>query len=210
MRSILIVEDVAEVREWLEAVVADAFPGSTVRVAKDRRSALYLSDGDPFDLALIDLNLPDGEGADVIAAIREKQPDALIVVATVMGDDNSIIGALAAGAHGYLLKDTQEALFIRQLRQLNDGLPALSPAIARRIISHFGATATRHDEDAQLTARETEVLGLIGKGLRNSEAARALGLTDHTIASHIKSIYSKLGISSRAEAAIQANRLGLN
>ena len=92
---------------------------------------------------------------------------------------------------------------------IEQGLPALSPSIARRIVEHFRKTAVAQDNRSDLTPRERDVLGLIGRGLRNADAALALGLSESTVASHIKSIYAKLGISSRAEAALQAARLGL-
>lgn len=210
MRHVLIIEDISEVREWLISIITRAFPECRVRAVKDKRSGVYEARTGAFDLALIDLGLPDGSGVEVISAFREHQPDALLVVATVMGDDTSIIAALKAGAHGYLLKDTAEDRFVRQLQQLNQGLQALSPSIARRIMQHFRETAVEPQTALSLTKRETEVLALIGRGLRNSDAAKALNLTEHTVASHIKSIYSKLNISSRAEAALQAERMGLN
>jgi DNA-binding NarL/FixJ family response regulator len=126
-----------------------------------------------------------------------------------MGDDASVIAALSQGAQGYLLKDSPFETFVRQLTLIEQGLPALSPSIARRIVEHFRKTAVAHEISNDLTPRERDVLGLIGRGLRNADAAVALGLSESTVASHIKSIYAKLGISSRAEAALQAARLGL-
>lgn len=210
MKHILIVEDIGETRQWLAQVVGTAFPEAEIREAPDRRSGVHAAKGAALDLAIVDLGLPDGSGVDVITTMRQYQPDALVVVATVMGDDASIIAALSAGAHGYLLKDSPADLFARQLAQLGQGIPALSPSVARRIVDHFRSTAVAHQPDAMLTPREQEVLGLISKGLRNADAAQTLGLTENTVASHIKSIYSKLGITSRAEAAIHAQRMGLN
>ena len=209
MTRILIVEDIGETRTWLKSVAEKAFPGCEVREATDMRSGIHAAKGMGIDLAIVDLGLPDGNGTTVITALREHQPDALVIVATVMGDDASIIGALSAGAHGYLLKDSPPDLFTRQLEQLGQGIPALSPSIARRIIDHFRTAAVPEAPEVSLTPRELDVLGLIGRGLRNADTAQALGLTENTIASHIKSIYSKLGISSRAEAALRAQRMGL-
>lgn len=209
MKSALVVEDIAETRAWLVAAVREAFPACDVREARDRRQGLHAASGAPVDLAVVDLGLPDGSGLEVIARLHAQQPEALIVVATVMGDDASIIAALAAGAQGYLLKDTPQDLFVRQLAQLAQGLPALSPSVARRILSHFRDTAAPAESAADLTARERDVLGLVGRGLRTAEVARALGLTESTVASYIKTIYAKLGVSSRVEAARRAARMGL-
>lgn len=209
MKTVLIVEDIAETREWLSRAVATAFPGCDISESPDRRSGLYRAKTQSFDLAIIDLGLPDGKGTDVIAAVREHSPEAMVIVATVMGDDASIIAALSAGAHGYLLKDTPPDLFTRQLEQLGQGVPALSPSIARRIVDHFRSTAVVQTPEATLTARELDVLALISRGLRNADVAQALGLTESTISSYIKSIYSKLGINSRAQAALRASQMGL-
>ena len=209
MKQILVVEDIGETRDWLVRAVKTAFPGCEVREAPDMRSGIHAAKGGAIDLAIVDLGLPDGSGTRVITAFRDHQPQALVIVATVMGDDASIIAALSAGAHGYLLKDSPADLFIRQLEQLGQGIPALSPSIARRIVDHFRSTAVAHQPEATLTPRELDVLGLISRGLRNADAAQALGLMESTVASHIKSIYSKLGITSRAEAAIRAERMGL-
>jgi DNA-binding NarL/FixJ family response regulator len=208
MNAVLIVEDVAETRRWLGALVQQAFPGARLTEAATQRAGLAAL-RDSFDLALIDLGLPDGSGLEVLRALRAQQTGALCVVTTVMGDDASIVAALSSGADGYLLKEQPVEVLVRQLRQLSLGVPALSPAVARRIMEHFRLTGPAAAPDAELTARETEVLGLIGRGMRNSEVAQALTLAESTVAGYIKSIYRKLGISSRAEAAWHATRMGL-
>ncbi|KCZ46652.1 MULTISPECIES: response regulator transcription factor [unclassified Hyphomonas] len=209
MKSILIVEDIAETRAWLREAAEAAFPGNEIREAANVREAVYAIKGHDFDIAIVDLGLPDGSGTDIISALSASRPETTVVVATVMGDDASVIAALSQGAQGYLLKDSPIDVFVRQLTLIEQGLPALSPSIARRIVEHFRKTAVAQDNRSDLTPRERDVLGLIGRGLRNADAALALGLSESTVASHIKSIYAKLGISSRAEAALQAARLGL-
>ncbi|GEC14891.1 response regulator [Nitrobacter winogradskyi] len=208
MNRVLIVEDVAETRSWLAEIVRGAFPGSSITEASSMRAGLAAATEDRFDLALIDLGLPDGSGLDVLRRLRAERADTLCVVTTVMGDDAHIVAALSAGAHGYLLKEQRPEVIVRQLTQLTQGIPALSPSIARRIMEHFRLTGPSAP-DADLTAREKEVLALIGRGMRNVEAAKALDLAESTVASYIKSIYRKLDISSRAEASWHATRLGL-
>ncbi len=208
MKSVLIVEDVAETRRWLGGLVLAAFPQARLSEAATLRAAQALL-RDSFDLALIDLGLPDGSGLDVLRALRAQQSGALCVVTTVMGDDASIVAALSTGADGYLLKEQPAEVLVRQLTQLSLGVPALSPAVARRIMEHFRLTGPVAEPDAGLTQRETEVLGMIGRGMRNSEVATALGLAETTVAGYIKAIYRKLGISSRAEASWHATRMGL-
>lgn len=208
MTEVLIVEDLKETRTWLAEIARAAFPDCQVVEAASVREAIVRLDATRVDIALIDLGLPDGSGLDVLRRLRHDQPQATCIVTTVMGDDASIVGALSAGAQGYLLKEQPRELLVRQLTDTVEGVPALSPSVARRIMEHFRRTGP-NTEETTLTARERDVLGLVGRGLRNSEVAQALQLSDHTVAGYIKSIYRKLDISSRAEASWHAARLGL-
>lgn len=207
MRRVLIVEDIAETREWLSAIVHEAFAEARIESAATLRAARGLAT-QGFDLALIDLGLPDGSGLDLVRMIRAAGEPTLCVVTTVMGDDATVVAALSAGADGYLLKEYPAAVLTRQLSQISLGVPALSPGIARRIMEHFRKTGPVAEE-VRLTEREAEVLGLIGRGLRNAEVAAQLDIAETTVAGYIKAVYRKLGISSRAEAAWHAARLGL-
>lgn len=207
-RRVLIVEDVTAAMAWLTGIVMSAFPGCAVDQARSVKGVEALGTGD-WDMALVDLGLPDGSGLDVIRHLKAVLPDLTCIVSTVLGDDAHIVAALSAGAQGYILKGQPEIVVRRQLMQLQHGVPALSPTIARRIMEHFQRTGPVDSDAEALSARETEVLVLLTKGLRNGEVAQALGLAESTIATHVKSIYRKLGISSRAEAALHAARLGL-
>mgnify|MGYP000656593809 FL=1 len=209
MTRILIVEDVGETRKWLCEIATAAFPACHITEAATMRAGLRAAAETDHDLALIDLGLPDGSGLEVLRSLRLVCPEAVPTVTTVMGDDASIVAALSAGAQGYLLKENPAELLTRQLLQLAEGLPAISPSVARRIMEHFRLTGPAANPDEGLTARERDVLGLIGRGVRNSDVAADLGVAESTVASHIKSIYRKLGISSRAEASWHATRMGL-
>ncbi len=209
MKSILILENVTETRQWLARLLASAFPAPLTTEASclaDVPDSL-IKEND-FDLALIDLRLPDGCGLDTLRRIRVLSPATLCVVVTSFGEDSDVVAALAAGADGYLLKDQPEDQIRVQLADLSHGLAAISPGIARRIAKHFSLTGPTAQEDS-LTRRESEVLALISRGLRNAEVAESLEISSNTVASHIKAIYHKLSISSRAEASWHATRLGL-
>lgn len=208
MKRVLIVEDIAEARRWLSEVVLDAFPQAQIQTAGSVRDANALI-GAPLDLALIDLGLPDGSGLTVLRRIRETKEPVICLVTTVMGDDASIVAALSVGADGYLLKESPRQVLRRQLSQVAIGVPALSPAVARRIMDHFRHTGPAAQLEDQLTPRETQVLALIARGLRNAEVADHLGIAETTVAGYIKIVYRKLGIGSRAEAAWHARLLGL-
>lgn len=209
MTRILVVEDLSETRRWLIEIASVAFENCEIHEAASLRAGIAQSAARDYDLALIDLGLPDGSGLDVLRNLRLLRPQTVCVVTTVMGDDASIVGALAAGAQGYLLKEQPRDMLVRQLGQIADGIPALSPSVARRIMEHFRRTGPAAHEDP-LTAREREVLALIGRGLRNGEVAETLSISVNTVASYIKDIYRKLGISSRAEASWHAARMGLD
>ncbi|GIT92203.1 hypothetical protein JANAI62_26610 [Jannaschia pagri] len=207
MQNALIVEDIVETRGWLADLIEQAWPGCTVHLANSLGQARpLLSDG--LDLALIDLNLPDGSGLDLLRDIKRDHLGVLCVVTTVMADDATVVAALSAGADGYLLKENPAGVLTRQLMQISHGVPALSPSIARRIMDHFRLTGPV-GIDTRLTDRERDVLALIGRGLRTGEVAAELGLAETTVAGYIKAVYRKLGISSRAEAAWHATRMGL-
>jgi len=209
MQKVLIVEDVAETRLWLHDMATEAFPGCRTLLVGSVRAALAALETTEPDVALIDIGLPDGSGIDLLRQIRRRNPATLCVITTVLGDDANIVAALSVGANGYLLKEQAPERIVRQLAQLADGIPALSPSIARRIMEHFRLTGPVDSEDLSLTTRERQVLGLISRGLRNADVARQLELSETTVASHIKAIYRKLGISSRAEATWHATRMGL-
>ncbi|MBR9764329.1 MAG: response regulator transcription factor [Rhodobacteraceae bacterium] len=209
MRSILILEDHAETRAALVALVEDCFPGARIAEAGTIHAARTSLRAAPVDLALVDLTLPDGEGYEILRQCARDTPETVCVVTTVMATDAAVVNALAAGASGYLLKTDGTALWKLHLGQIVRGVPVLSPAIARRIMQHFQRTAPAFETDERLTPRETEVLSLIARGMRIPEVARLIGVADSTVATHIKNMYRKLGISNRAEAATHAARLGL-
>ncbi|UZD54561.1 response regulator [Caldimonas aquatica] len=213
---ILLLEDLPEIRQWLKALVLQVFPA--VRVSESARvhDALEQITALRFDLALIDLGLPDGSGVEVVAALRESQPDAQAVVVTIHDDDDHLFPALQAGAFGYLLKEQPKEQLAEQLQRITQGEPPLSPSIARRVIAYFASQARNQPQQAepllpavQLTERENEVLLRVAKGFTLPEIGVQLGLSRHTIADYVKQIYRKLNVSSRAEAALEAQRLGL-
>jgi DNA-binding NarL/FixJ family response regulator len=216
MNSALIVEDLPEIRNWLGQVARAAFPTLQVVTAARRDQALACVQQTSFDLALIDLGLPDGSGIDVVSALRRHQPQALPVVVTIYDDDDHLFPALQAGAFGYLLKEQPQEALVAQLLRMTQGEPPLSPPIARRVLAHFASASHRRDtlvrqleHEVSLTERETDVLQRVAKGYTLPEIAAQFGLSKHTIADHIKQVYRKLNVSSRAEAALEAARRGL-
>jgi DNA-binding NarL/FixJ family response regulator len=213
MTNILLLEDLPEIRAWLKVLVNQVFPQAQISEAARVHDALEIITAVKFDLALVDLGLPDGSGVNVVAALREQQPEAQSVVVTIHDDDEHLFPALQAGAFGYLLKEQPRSQIAEQLKRMSQGEPPLSPSIARRVISHFASQAKPEQRDnlphVQLTDRENEVLLRVAKGFTLPEIGVQLGLSRHTIADYVKQIYRKLNVSSRAEAALEAQRLGL-
>jgi DNA-binding NarL/FixJ family response regulator len=214
-RQILVIEDLPTTREWLIKLVETTFPDCHIEAASTLSGALYWLKGQTADLnalCLVDLGLPDGSGIDFIRALMHKAPHAHAVVTTLYDDDANLLNAMAAGASGYILKDQEPELIGTRLAAIERGEVAMSPSISRRIMAHFQNSArfvTATSDVVILTPRETDVLRLIGRGLRNGEAATALGISKMTVTDYIKTIYRKLDVSSRAEAALEASRRGL-
>ena len=200
--TVLIVEDTPTTREWLHRVVSDAFPDVTIITATNLREARALVADGAFDLALVDLGLPDGSGHDLIPYIREKMGSApYIVVATIFDDDSHLISALREGANGYLLKDESSETMIEHLKGITEDR---APMSSRSLDAVLGTFQKNSSGEVPLTDREQEVLRIIAKGYNVTEAAEMLGLTRNTVKSYVKTIYAKLDISSRAEATAEA------
>ncbi len=214
MPRILLLEDIEEAAAWLKLQIAHVFADAVFVDAARVHEALGLIEKTQFDYALIDLGLPDGSGVDVVAKLRELQPEAQSVVVTIHDDDDHLFPALQAGAFGYLLKDQPGAVLVEQFRRMSQGEPPLSPAIARRVMAHFASRSSQRERpknlpEVVLTDRENEVLLRVAKGFTLPEIALQLNLSRHTISDYVKQIYRKLNVSSRAEAALEAQRLGL-
>ena len=219
-QTLLVVDDATHAQIRLGSILRKAFPQSTVITYSSVRAALELMQDRFVDIALINLDMPDGSGVDVIREITGSSPLTRCVMTTIFDDDDHVVPALAAGAMGYILKDQSEAVIVEQLRLLAEGMPPLAPSVARRVVQYFAgpraATAPRRlaqvqteDDLARLSAREKQVLGLVAKGLPIADVARALEISANTVSSHVKNIYRKRKVCSRAEAALEARRLGL-
>lgn len=208
MQTAFILEDLPDSRAWLMSALKESFPGIAVDSAVTVAEALArLQAGYRAEVALIDLGLPDGSGVTVVEWFNRHSPQTVCIVASIFDDDGHIFPALRAGAQGYLLKDQPRQVIVQALNGIVTGQPPLSPAIARKVLSHFRTPAAEAAE--ALTAREKEVLAIIAKGLTMNETANMLGLARNTVAGYVKEIYRKLNVSSRAEAALSARHMGL-
>ena len=202
------IEDFEDIRQWLAGLLRGVLGEVNITEAATVAQAYSHLASNSFDLIVIDLNLPDGTGIDVLRRIKAQKSQALCVVATAYDDDANLLNALNAGADGYLLKDQPCEQLMRDLQGIVSGSPPLSPPIARRIMK-LAKQVPVTLLVIPLSTREEEVLTHIAKGLSRTEVAEMLNLSTHTVASHVRSIYTKLNISSRAEAAVEAIRRGL-
>lgn len=208
VRTVLVVDDLAASRDWLSAALTLAFSGIAITTA-DSIAGAQTSIAAPPQLALIDLGLPDGSGVRLIEQLHPL--GCCCIVATMFDDDAHLFPALRAGAQGYVLKDQSQQQLAAMLRGIGNGEPALSPSIARRLLRHFqpALPAQQPVSAGVLTSREADVLRLIAKGHTVAEVARLLELSAHTVSGYLKDIYRKLSVNNRAEAALEAVRLGL-
>jgi len=208
MKTALLLEDYEDTRTWLACIVRAAFDEIEVFEAATLEQGRAVIQDNKIDLALIDINLPDGTGVDFVKDVMKVSPESYCVMATIFDDDDHIFPALRAGAQGYLLKEQSTSEFITALQGIINGEPPLSPAIARKMMSYFSDDDTL-EKQTKLSDRETEILTLIAKGLKRNEVAGLLELSPNTVAAHLKRIYNKLNVSTRAEATLEALRLGL-
>lgn len=211
-RSILVVEDDSETREYFVEALRGEGPDDDYLVA----AAASLSQGieelhrKPPDVLLVDLGLPDGSGLDLIRDARNLSTDILILVITVFGDETSVVGAIEAGAQGYLLKSEAPADLRESVLQVLSGGAPISPGIASHLLRRFRQPDSSGEAIGPgFTPRERDVLTLMVKGLPYLEAAGILGVTRNTVAGHVKSIYAKLEVSSRGEAVYEALSQGI-
>lgn len=209
MLNVVVVEDdsnlLASVRQALEA------PESGMRIAgafsRGGEAISWLQRQKPVDCALVDLGLPDRSGVEVLAELRTTHPSAVGLVFTIFDDDEHLFPALQAGAQGYLLKDSTSEVLLRSIREAVAGGAPMTPTVARRVVRRFWAPQVVQQEP--LTARERELLVLLCHGASYDAAAARMAVSLSTIQAHVRSVYRKLAVSSKAEAVSAAVRLGL-
>ena len=235
--KVLILEDNPVARSFLCRVVRESFSdtqhiseaGDLETARRHIKAAAVGSGVEPYQLILVDLELPDGNGMELLTELV-RYP-ATKIVTTLYSDDDHLFPTLQCGADGYLLKEDRFEVLVEELQKIVRGQPPLSPAIARRLLGHFRQGEARNTEPGaldtsafrtarpvpleepseieRLTPRETEVLTYLSKGFTIKEIANLMGIKWFTVNDHIKSIYKKLNVSSRAEAAVLASKQGL-
>lgn len=205
--SIIIIEDDAHTRDYLKDVVQQHPQLMLAGAAANCAEAITLLEKKP-DIALVDLELPDGNGTDLIRRFFTEHHGTDFIVITVFGDDQHVIPALEAGASGYLLKDMHHNDIGNMISLLLQGGAPISPSIALKLLKRFHNPAEKKDQNP-LSNKEQEVLQLMSKGFSYHESAAHLSISYHTITTHVKKIYHKLAVHSRTEAVYEAAQLGI-
>ncbi|MGH2495874.1 MAG: response regulator [Ktedonobacteraceae bacterium] len=202
---ILLVDDHSVVRQGLRLFLKYDPELEVVGEAADGAEALRLAREFKPDVVLMDLLMPVMDGIAATASIRRELPETEVLALTSVLEDASVVGAVRAGAIGYLLKDTQAEALCQAIKAAAAGQVQLTPKAAARLMQAVSAP----ESPEALTERETEVLRLLAQGQSNKQIARSLNNTEQTIKSHVSRILSKLDVQSRTQATLYAIRTGL-
>jgi NarL family two-component system response regulator LiaR len=206
---ILIVDDHAVVRKGIQALLATEESLEVIGEAEDGSQAVVLYDQLEPDLLLLDLLMPKMTGIEAIRHIKEKHPEAKILVLTSFAADDQVFPAIKAGAQGYLLKDSDPEDLVRAIHQVYQGDSFLSPAVARKVLEEVFQKTEKPLSTDPLTKREVEVLQVLAKGKSNREIADQLTISETTVRTHVSNILAKLHLASRTEAALFAIKEGV-
>jgi DNA-binding NarL/FixJ family response regulator len=212
---VLLADDEELVRFGLRTVLESAGDMAVVGEAGDGAEAVAMAAQLRPDVVLMDIRMPRVDGLAAARTILSRPDPPKVAVLTTFHTDAYVVAALAAGASGFLLKDTPPRQIVAAVRAVADGSEMLSPAVTRRLISEY----VREQDDSRraaarrrlepLTDREREVLVLVGRGLSNAEAAKAAYMTEATVKTYVSRMLTKLGLANRTQAAILAYEAGL-
>jgi len=206
MIRILIVDDHSVVRQGLRMFLTLDPELDVVGEAADGAEALRQAHELKPDVVLMDMLMPVMDGVAATQAIRRELPDTEVIALTSVLEDEAVVGAVRAGAIGYLLKDTEGDELCRAIKAAAAGQVQLSPKAAARLLREVRAP---DDSPETLTEREIDVLRLLAHGQSNKEIAQSLNLSEKTVKTHVSNILSKLNLPSRTQAALHALRIGL-
>ncbi|MFI6451758.1 response regulator [Streptosporangium amethystogenes] len=214
MIRVLLADDEAMIRAGIRAILSTADDIEVVAEAADGHQAIDLALKHHPDICLLDIRMPRLDGLQAAAELRRILPEIAVVMLTTFSEDEYIASALGSGAAGFLLKSGNPRELIAGVQAIAEGGAYLSPTVARRVITHlgtrrFGRQAVAHAHVQELTAREREVLALVGAGLSNAEIARRLHVVEGTVKGYVSQILTRLDLKNRVQAAILAYEAGL-
>lgn len=205
---VLLADDHPVVREGLRGMLAAEPDIDVVAEAGSGNEAAALAAAKGPDVILMDLRMPDGDGVEAIGRLRAEGNAARIIVLTTFDTDSDIIRAVEAGATGYLLKDTPRADLVQAIRAAARGETVLAPVVAGRLVTRVARGGSGGPQAEVLSARETEVLALVARGLTNVQIGRALFVSEATVKTHLTRACTKLGVAGRTAAVTKAMEIG--
>jgi NarL family two-component system response regulator LiaR len=206
---VFVADDHAIVRKGIAAVLEIVPDIVVVGEAENGRDAVHRVEQLRPDVILMDLVMPEMDGIEAIRRIKDRQPEARILVLTTFAGEDKIFPAIKAGALGYHLKDSRPEELVQAIRQVHRGESSLHPVIARKVLEELSRPSDRPPTPDPLTPREVQVLQLVAQGLENPEIAERLVISEATVRTHVSNITSKLHVASRTQAALYALREGI-
>jgi NarL family two-component system response regulator LiaR len=205
----LLVDDHAIVRKGIRALLATEPDISIIGEAEDGVQAVDMAMSLNPDVVLMDLEMPNMDGIQATQKLAQSLPEARILVLTSFATDDKVFPAIKAGAHGYLLKDSDPDELLESLRKVGSGESSLHPTIAKKLLEELARPNQAPPTQDPLTERELEVIRLVARGMNNQEIADELVISEATVRTHVSNILSKLHLASRTQAALYALREGL-
>jgi len=203
MISVLVAEDHTVMRGGLVELLSVADDLEVVGTAVDGAEAIELAEELRPDVVLMDISMPDVDGIRATGSILEARSETRVVMLTAFSDRDRVVAALDAGAIGYLLKDSEPREVLEAVRAAARGDAPLAPRAARQLLA-----ARSEEQRADLSKREREVLSLVAEGLPNKLIARRLEISEKTVKTHLTSVFQRIGVSDRTQAALWAQRQG--
>ena len=210
--TLLIVDDHPVVRDGLAALIDTVDNLTVVAQAETAEQAIQAAQAHRPDVVLMDLNLPGASGIYATRHITRTLPRTAVLVLTMSEDDESILAAIRAGARGYLLKGARQHEILNAIETVASGGALFSPHAAEHVLARLTCGPESRNvtpQFPQLTARERQVLALVGNGLRNHAVAQRLGISQKTVANHLSTIFVKLHVEDRTQAVLLARQAGL-
>jgi DNA-binding NarL/FixJ family response regulator len=206
---ILIVDDHPVTRGGLRAALSTSSQVQVVGEAASGREAVEACDDLGPDVVFMDVRMPGMSGIEATRVIRRNHPETKVILFTVDESRAAIAEAIQAGISGYLLKDVGARELVDAARNAVDGVPVIHPSLTRALFEEFQAATERARPEAPLSRRETQILQRVAYGATTREVAHELGISAHTVKTHLERIFDKLGANDRAQAVAIALRLGL-
>jgi DNA-binding NarL/FixJ family response regulator len=211
MTTVVVADDQGMVRSGLISLLAGDPDVTVVGEASDGAQAVAVVRRTDPDVVLMDIRMPELDGLSATRQLVSQGVRARVLVLTTFDLDEYVFEALRSGASGFLLKDAPAEELLRAVRVVARGDAVLSPAVTRRVIEEFAATrpVARTEPSDELTPRELEILGYLGRGMSNAEIAADLVLSESTVKTHVSRVLLKLGLRDRVQAVIYAYECGL-